>query len=320
MASVGEDWLLTSSRKDHVINVWRHGQKSPHMKCRLPEPIGPITVTSDGAFCFAGSMSGTMHLWNILTGQLLRSWHGHHKTVRCVGLTDDCSYLLSGGDDAVLSVWSVVDLVDNNNSLATVVEEHSWTEHSLPITDLKVGRGGVCGRVFTSSLDHTARIFEIFSRQLLLTVSFSSLLTSISMTPDESWMFVGTSEGAIGVVNIAGITTAGGTETISPMNGHTAAVTCLIAADQGTILISSSEDGTVRAWDVASRVCIQATDLKAPVSAIVTVTPAPQLGHTQQNVDVFPLAPLRKFGSLPSPELSGLFSLRGAACHQETGK
>ena len=142
------DWVLSSQRKEAAIYIFRRGQKSPHIKCRLAEPIGPVLISPDGSYCFAGGTSGTLYAWEVWSGQLIRTWHGHHKTVRCLGLTDDASFLVSGGDDAVLSVWNVGDILDSDDGRMVVRERHSWADHSQAVTALHVGRGGSEG-VFT---------------------------------------------------------------------------------------------------------------------------------------------------------------------------
>jgi pre-rRNA-processing protein IPI3 len=211
--------------------------------------------------------------------QLVRRITAHHKAVRCLGLTDDLSFLLSGGDDAVLSVWPVVDLVDvDDTSDAAVREFHSWTDHLLGVTSVHVGRGGVQARVFSASLDRTARIFEIFSRQLLYTVSCGTFLTSVVASPDEAWLFLGMGDGAITAVDLltaAAQTFASGGDVVmetgqtrSHMTGHSQAITGFVFVEHATMLISASEDGTVRVWDLQSKQCVNTTDMKSPVTCI----------------------------------------------------
>ena len=132
LACIAEDWVLASQRKEAAIYVFRRGQKSPHLKCRLAEPIGPIIVSPDCTYCFAGGSSGKLYAWELSSGELVRTWHGHHKPVRSLGMTDDSSFLVSGGDDAVLSVWSVLDVVDADESPSSAVvrDFHSWPDHS----------------------------------------------------------------------------------------------------------------------------------------------------------------------------------------------
>ena len=338
LACISGDWVLSSQRKEAAIFVFRRGQKSPHIKCRLSEPIGPITLSPDGSYCFAGGLTGTMYAWELWSGQLVRTWFGHNKPVRCLGMTDDCSFLVSGGDDSVLSVWCVDDLVDANTGRAgdAVRERHSWSDHSQPITALHVGRGGARARVFTASLDRTARVYEIFSKQLLYTLACGTFLTTVVASPDEWRLFVGSGDGSIVAVDLRVMAATnsssgdGGGVIIETgraherLEGHAAPVSGLLCADQGTLLVSASEDGTVRCWDVASRQCIQTTDLKSPVTSIIPsgmVDASDARAGAASDQDLAPFAPLRKYAQAGAAgALATYLPVRRFACHHEVGK
>ena len=161
-------------------------------------------------------------------------------------------------------------------------------------------------------------------------MSCSSFLTSIVASPGEGWLFVGTGDGAIVLVNLhecrggssgeVAIAGAGGQH---ELEGHTAAVSSLLCVDQGSLLISASEDGGVRAWDVASRQCIQTTDLKAPVSSLLAAPPPLDSRQQENEQDLAPLAPLRKYGQAGAAGgglKTAYLPLRQYSCAQETGR
>ena len=49
--------------------------------------------------------AGKIFLWNVTTGEQLRAWDAHFKKVTALRFTDDDSFLVSGGEDAVINVW-----------------------------------------------------------------------------------------------------------------------------------------------------------------------------------------------------------------------
>jgi len=337
LACVADDWVIATQRKEAAMHVFHRGQKSPHLKCRLAEPMGPVMVSPDGAYCFAGGSSGKLYAWDLWSGQLLRSWHGHHKPVRALGMTDDSSYLVTGGDDAVISVWNILDVVnvDDNGAESVIRDFHSWSDHSQAITALYVGVGGVRGRVFSASLDRTARVFEIFSRQLLCTISCDVFLTAVVATPDESWLLAGAGDGTIIAADLraaacrssgvlAGGVTMEGAQSQERLEGHIHPVCALLSVDQGTLLISASEDGTVKTWDFASRQCIQTTDLKAPITCMEAaglVDAKVSLRTQPTDTDLAPLAPLKKFGSAGKLDAAHCFlPLKRSLVDNETEK
>ena len=50
-------------------------------------------------------LAGKIFLWNVTTGEQLRAWDAHFKKVTALRFTDDDSFLVSGGEDAVVNVW-----------------------------------------------------------------------------------------------------------------------------------------------------------------------------------------------------------------------
>jgi pre-rRNA-processing protein IPI3 len=243
------------------------------------------------------------------------------------------SFIVSAGDDAVISVWNVYDLVDSseNDGMGSIRERHSFTDHSLAVTSVFVGHGGVRARIFSASLDRTARVFEIASKQMLYSVAFPTFLISIVASPDESCLFLGGGDGVVFLVNLtaaAASNSAAGSnfiesaDSLITFEGHTQAISKLLLIDQGTVLLSSSEDGTIRTWDVASRQCIRTIDMKAPVTCMALAR-AFDLSEGPQVSDDFALfAPLKKFGSTNSAASgeSGYLPMKRHSSHYEVGK
>mmetsp|Transcript_48865 Transcript_48865/g.110897 ORF Transcript_48865/g.110897 Transcript_48865/m.110897 type:complete len:366 (+) Transcript_48865:194-1291(+) len=329
IACIGEDFVLSPQRKDASLFAWRRGHKSVHSKCRLAEPLGSLLVSSDGSFCFGGGQSGTLYVWEVWSGNLIRSWHGHHKSVRCLGLTEDGSFLLTGGDDAVVSVWSALDLLDSSDLGAgvgggqlSVRERFSWADHSDAVTAVHVGKGpGGLGRVATASLDHTVLIYDnVSSRQLLLTVACPAWVSSVALSGDEAWVYAGCGDGAIIALSL--LESAGAIEALSErvvLEGHSNAVTGLVLHGQGTVLVSASEDGTVRAWDAqATRQCVQVTHLKVAALAMVDAGLVDPAALTGQDANTgAPFAPLRKHVSGLASSDSSLLPMKRSLCHVE---
>ncbi len=161
--------------------------------------------------------------------------------------------------------------------------------------------------MFSTSLDCTAKIFEIFSKQLLFTVACSSSLTSVIASRDESRLYLGCGDGAIVFVDL---------EAEEPVQmrveGHTLPLTGLALISLDGVLVSASEDGTVRSWDVSSKQCIQSTQLKEPVFCLVLVSEAAEEVKEQ---DLVPLQALRKHGTATGRGSLDLAPLRRTASH-----
>jgi WD40 repeat protein len=103
------------------------------------EKLSCITTTHCSTYFIGGSVSGAIYIWlvslicskkthhyQISTGALMNSWEGHYKKVTSgsfissrqlltsttVCVTDDDSFLLSGGEDSIINVWSLAAVLD----------------------------------------------------------------------------------------------------------------------------------------------------------------------------------------------------------------
>jgi pre-rRNA-processing protein IPI3 len=293
--SISNEWILSSQSKDSLITLWKIGEKKIHQKFRLDESIGPLLISQSGDLCFAGGVNGTILCWEVSSGRLVCSWSGHSKGVRCLRSTSDASYLVTGGEDGVVSLWAMMDIeqMTNGEGCKTICERHSFVDHSQAVTDMFVSGGGVRGRIFTTSLDRTARIFEILSRQLLRTISFDTYLTSIAISTDEKHMFLGGAGGDIMVVNLwngpqssDNIVQSQESGEHLTLAGHSATVTNILMNEHDSQIISSSEDGSIKVWDVASRQCIQTMALNTPVNGLCTLLPLKKTVNQQDLIQV----------------------------------
>lgn len=65
--------------------------------------ISYLVVVSDSILCSA-SEDTTIKLWNLNTGECMRTYQGHQAAVRCVHV--DATTIVTAGDDKVIKIWS----------------------------------------------------------------------------------------------------------------------------------------------------------------------------------------------------------------------
>jgi pre-rRNA-processing protein IPI3 len=93
------------------------------------------------------------------SGNLLFAREAHYQPLTEICFSKDEALLFTGGGDAAVHTWRVMDLVDLNMRSEEVMPVQSWNEHILPITGLICGSGtAFTARVYTSSLDQTVRV------------------------------------------------------------------------------------------------------------------------------------------------------------------
>ena len=67
----------------------------------------------------------------------------------------------------------------------------------MPVTGLHLSEGGIRARIFTSSLDHTCKVYSLADGRMLLDVSFAVRLTSVTVDLAQPRAYLGSSKGTL---------------------------------------------------------------------------------------------------------------------------
>ena len=279
-----------------------------------------VAASPDGTHFAAGALSGAVYVWEVSTGVLAKTWNAHFKAVSAVSFAAEGSVLVTAGEDTVVSAWSMASVLDPAAATAPPVPTYSWAEHALPVTSLAVGGGPAGGAggsalVASASADRTCKIWTLGGGHLLRSVEFPAALACVALDACESTLYAGATDGRVFEVPLnavanAGAGLAGGGDdkrvanasgAAAVLEGHARAVTAIQCSADGERVTSSSEDGTCRVWDAASR---QTTHvLRHPKgSPIVALAVAPRArvagdgaGGAGERRKLAPLAPFSRF-------------------------
>ena len=286
----------------------------------MGEPVSVVAASPDGTHFAAGALSGAVYVWEVSTGVLAKTWNAHFKAVSAVSFAAEGSVLVTAGEDTVVSAWSMASVLDPAAATAPPVPTYSWAEHALPVTSLAVGGGPAGGAggsalVASASADRTCKIWTLGGGHLLRSVEFPAALACVALDACESTLYAGATDGRVFEVPLnavanAGAGLAGGGDdkrvanasgAAAVLEGHARAVTAIQCSADGERVTSSSEDGTCRVWDAASR---QTTHvLRHPKgSPIVALAVAPRArvagdgaGGAGERRKLAPLAPFSRF-------------------------
>lgn len=279
--------LLSSQRDTRFVHAWHAGKEAVDLRCAMPERVGPLAASRDGAFLVAGASTGKCLVWDLHTGELLRIWEAHLRGVTSIKFTDDDSVFVTASEDASVHVWDLGQVVGgaasatDGSSTGRVTPLVKWNGHSLPVTDVHIGVGsGMEARVVSCSLDHTCRVWSLASRSLVGTLTFPSQLSAVTMDTLETLLFAGSADGRI-FCNLLQDDAASSTSvsrtssqqqhqqqqqgahdawSSKVLEGHRGRVTGLHVVAGNGQLVSCAEDGGVRVWDIRSGQCARTID------------------------------------------------------------
>uniref|UniRef100_A0A7S2XTW7 Anaphase-promoting complex subunit 4 WD40 domain-containing protein n=1 Tax=Fibrocapsa japonica TaxID=94617 RepID=A0A7S2XTW7_9STRA len=277
----GGEFAVSTQAKGLSLHVYRWGQPQPLYRCHTPEKITCLAASPDGMYLVGGAQSGQLCVWSLGTGMLVLSVEAHYRSTSAISFVEDVGVdvLVTGGEDALVHGWSLGQLLQRQHAMsydrgATGGKLWTGADHSLAV-------GALCplpgqGRVASASLDCTGKIWDAWSGCLLYSVTCPSGLRSVAADPNGSFVFFGSVRGpvyrveleacamsataasaqAAGRSTLEGKSEKGGAEPRA-LVGHEAAVTSLAYSQSTNLLLSCSEDGTMRSWHVLTGQCLK---------------------------------------------------------------
>lgn len=272
---INQDFIITANNSKPLLHIWpiNSQEQVPNLRFVVPGKVTALTVSPDGVFCVA-AVSEIIYIWKISSGDMLAMLSRHYQTVSSLAFTDDGSHFISAGQDGMMLVWKLSSILTatgyNNQETAPL---YSFSDHTLPITDVFIGKGGMRALVASVSLDRTCRIYDLASGILLLNLVFPEALTSITIDNLDTKVYIGSFEGNIFEFNLQ---TPPRTreyhlnhETLTTkqrFTGHKGAVTTLSISLDGETLLSGGNDDTVHFWHIPSKQIIRTIPHKGSIT------------------------------------------------------
>ena len=122
------------------------------------QQVNSVCFTDDGSHFISAGEDNLVFVWSLAR----YSNSSHHVLLLPNVLV--CNTCACGNSASLLKFpsWfnnSVLSDSSAGGSAGKAPEpRHIWSQHSLPVTDVHVGRGGIRARVVTASLDQTVKV------------------------------------------------------------------------------------------------------------------------------------------------------------------
>ncbi|XP_038155030.1 guanine nucleotide-binding protein subunit beta-5a-like [Cyprinodon tularosa] len=197
--------------------------------------LSACSFTNSDMQILTSSGDGTCALWDVESGQLLQSFHGHAADVLCLDLapSETGNTFVSGGCDKKANVWDM-----RSGQCIQSFETHE--------SDINSVRYYPSGDAFASgSDDATCRLYDLRADREVAIYSKESIIfgvSSVDFSLSGRLLFGGYNDYTINVWDVLK-----GTR-VSILFGHENRVSTLRVSPDGTAFCTGSWDHTLRIW------------------------------------------------------------------------
>jgi WD40 repeat protein len=229
---------LISASRDKTLRVWDlHSGEMLAVLRGHEEEVRSCAVMPNGRRIVSASSDTTLKIWDLETGQALATLTGHQRRVLACAITSDGRRIVSASSDRTLRIWDA----GTGEALATLVGHEDEVRHCAVTPDDR--------RIVSTSPDGSLKVWSMDTGEALATIQTSSELKGrrcpCAVSPDGTRVVVASGD-ALQVRNLETL------ELIATFGGYTGnALACVVTPDS-RLLVSASEDRTLRVWELAT--------------------------------------------------------------------
>jgi WD40 repeat protein len=193
--------------------------------------VTSVAFSPNGRMILSCSLDHTVKLWNVQSGECLRTFEGHTNWLWTVAFSPDGKTVASGGDDQTARLW---DIATGESKILADHQGWVWSVTFSPDGQF----------LATGSYDKTIRLWNVSTGQCLEVLEgHENSVWSLAFSPDGQILASGSLDGTVKFWKIC----TG--ECLNTLKGHSKEVRSIAFSSDGQILASGSFDQTIRLWN-----------------------------------------------------------------------
>jgi WD40 repeat protein len=211
--------------------------------------VESVCFSPDSRLFLSGSDDRNIKLWNITTGECIRTLEGHTDQVNSVCFSPDGRLILSGSNDQKVKLWDVA-----TGKCIRTLEGHKNQVKSVCFSpDGRLILSGSRGSSFSGRYEGgMMMLWDIEIGEYIHTFVWSnSMALSVCFSPDGRLALSGDDNKNVIVWDIA----TG--KRIHILEGHESGVYSVCFSPDGKLALSGSWDKTIKLWDIATGRCVR---------------------------------------------------------------
>jgi len=234
-----------------------------------------VVISPNGETIVSGSMDGSIRVWDIKTGKLLKIFQGHKKWINTVAISQNGEMIVSASSDKTIKVWNFktgkliktlqvysniisVAISPNGKKIVSASYDHQdiniWDiktgkrfkvlqGHKKAVTSIAISSNGEM--IVSSSEDKTIKVWNMETGELLKTLQgHQDTVISVAISSNGKRIASGSRDKTIKIWSIQ----TG--KLLKTLQGHQKIVISVAISSNGKRIASGSGDKTIKIWDI----------------------------------------------------------------------
>ena len=280
-----DGWSIASASEDGTVGLWnaRSGEAVLPPLHGHRGMVNSVVISPDGTLVISASTDSTIRIWDITTGAAVgEPLRGHNGSINALAVSPDGMWLASAGSDKSVRFWQVslgVPFAEPPKSLRAPYELHSlayspdgsliaagastgyiwvWSTTqdedrnrtltgSMPTVRVRSVTFSRDGNFIVGAFESRIRAWKVRKRhyQVAWELESHSGVLTVQFSPSGQHIVSGADDGSICIWDA-------GTKAIQHrLHAHGAAIRSAFMTPDRLRLVSCSEDGTIRVWNLA---------------------------------------------------------------------